>query len=314
VTATMSVGHDQRIAPDSPAIEFESVSKLYGSMPALEDVSFRLEQGQTMGFLGPNGAGKTTSIRLALDFIRPTSGNVTLLGLDCHRQSQTVRTHVGYLPGELHMYEDMTGSSLIRYFSDLRPGRVQETYLCSLLDRLELDPTKRVSAYSKGNKQKLGLVIALMHQPSVLLLDEPTSGLDPLVQETVADLLAEATHRGTSVLLSSHVLSEVERLCHRVLFLRNGRLIATEDVADLKARSLHILEATFSQAPPADAFEFPGVREIERYDTTVQLEVHDQLDAVLKAISRYEVLDLRTEQPSLEQVFLAYYGGNHGLP
>jgi len=295
-----------------PAIEFDNVSKSYGVVPALRNVTFTVARGETLGFLGPNGAGKTTSIRILLDLIRPDSGAARVLGFDSRRQSLGVRRLIGYLPGELHLYDGMTGHAMIEYFSSLRPGAVDPDYVASLLRRLELDATKKAGALSKGNKQKLGLVLALMHRPGILLLDEPTSGLDPLVQETVSELLAEATGRGATVLLSSHVLSEVERLCHRVAFLREGQVVAVEDVATLKSRTLHIIEATFASPPPAGAFDLPGMQEIERHGETVHLQVRDELDAAVKAISRYRLLDLRTEQPSLEQVFLAYYGGkNH---
>ena len=292
-----------------PAIKLRGVTKSYNGTPALRDVSFTVKQGEIMGFLGPNGAGKTTAIRILLDLIRADHGCVNILGLDCRRDSKAVRRLVGYMPGELKLYEDMTGRQVIDYFASLRPGSVEPSYVTYLIGQLEVDVAKRVGSYSRGNKQKLGLLLALMHKPRVLLLDEPTSGLDPLMQEAVVALLEEATKGGATVFFSSHVLSEVERMCHRVAFLRNGRLVAVEDVAELKGRSLHIVEVTFREAPPAGAFDLPGVREVERHGETVHLEVREHLDAALKAIARYEVRDLRTEQPSLEQIFLTYYEG-----
>jgi ABC-2 type transport system ATP-binding protein len=297
-----------------PAIKLLGVSKSYNGTPALQDVSFTVKQGEIMGFLGPNGAGKTTAIRILLDLIRADHGHASIMGLDSRRDSVAARRLVGYLPGELQLYEDMTGQQTIDYFKALRPGAVDEAYVRSLADRLDFDTHKAVKSYSKGNKQKLGLLLTLMHRPRVLLLDEPTSGLDPLVQETVGDLLEEATACGATVFFSSHVLSEVERMCHRVAFLRAGRLIAVEDVASLKGRSLHLLEVTFRDPPPASVFSLNGVREVERHGQTVHLEVREGLDGALKAISRYEVLDLRTEQPSLEQIFLTYYEGAHDEP
>lgn len=297
-----------------PAIQLLGVSKSYNGTPALQEVSFTVKQGEIMGFLGPNGAGKTTAIRILLDLIRADHGHATIMSLDSRRDSVAARRLVGYLPGELQLYEDMTGRQIIDYFSALRPGSVDDAYVRSLADRLDLDTHKTVRSYSKGNKQKLGLLITLMHRPRVLLLDEPTSGLDPLVQETVGDLLEEATSDGATVFFSSHVLSEVERMCHRVAFLRAGRLIAVEDVAALKGRSLHLLEVTFRHPPPAGVFSFDGVREVERHNQTVHLEAREGLDAALKAISRYEVLDMRTEQPSLEQIFLTYYEGADDAP
>jgi ABC-2 type transport system ATP-binding protein len=273
-----------------------------------------VKQGEIMGFLGPNGAGKTTAIRILLDLIRADHGHASIMGLDARRDSVAARRLIGYLPGELQLYEDLSGRKVIDYFASLRPGCVDEAYAESIASRLDLDTRKTVGSYSKGNKQKLGLLLALMHKPRVLLLDEPTSGLDPLVQETVGELLDEARRDGATVFFSSHVLSEVERMCHRVAFLRNGRLVAVEDVADLKGRSLHNLEVTFREAPPSSTFDQPGIREVERHGETVHLEVREQLDAALKAIARYEVRDLRTEQASLEQIFLTYYEGAHDEP
>jgi beta-exotoxin I transport system ATP-binding protein len=292
---------------ETPAIEFRNLAKSYGNVRALDGVDLRVEQGRIFGFLGPNGAGKTTAIRCLLDLIRPTSGQAFLLGFDSRSQSMQVRRRSGYLPGDLRLYENLSGRQTIGLFSSFRPGQVEGEYLSRLLDRLALDPSKQVASYSKGNKQKLGLVLAMMHQPEVLVLDEPTSGLDPLVQEEVEALLREQAATGRTVFFSSHVLSEVERLCDRVAFIRAGRIVGVEDVAALKGRSLHIVEVTFAGPVPADAFAVGGVREIRRDGNLVHLEVRNNIDGALKVIARYPVLDLRTDQPSLEQVFLAYY-------
>jgi ABC-2 type transport system ATP-binding protein len=306
-------------APEgTPAIELNGVSKAYNGVPALHDVSFTVTQGEILGFLGPNGAGKTTAIRIILDLIRADRGYAAVLGLHCRRDSVAARRLIGYLPGELDLYHDLTGSQLIDYFSSLR-GRdgdgpaVDPDYVRALARRLDLDTGKNVGSYSKGTRQKLGLLLALMHRPRVLLLDEPTSGLDPLVQETVAELLDEACRDGATVFFSSHVISEVERICHRVAFLRAGRLVAVEDVAGLKGRSLHLIEATFRADVPPNAFDLPGVREVERHGRTVHLEVHAHLAELLAIMARYDVMDLRTEQPSLEQIFLAYYEGKSSV-
>jgi ABC-2 type transport system ATP-binding protein len=291
----------------TPAIEFRSLVKEYGSVRALAGVDLEVEQGRIFGFLGPNGAGKTTAIRCLVDLIRPTSGQALLMGFDSRRDSMSVRERCGYLPGDLRLYEGLTGRQTIDYFAAMRERRPEPRFVDDLLSRLTLDPGKQVGSYSKGNKQKLGLVLALMHKPQVLLLDEPTSGLDPLVQDEVEVLLREQAAAGRTVFFSSHVLSEVERLCDRVGFIRGGRVIAVEDLAALKGRTLHIIEVTFAAPVPNDAFDLPGVREVRRDGPLVHLEVRDNIDAALKAIARFKVLDLRTEQPSLDQVFLAYY-------
>jgi ABC-2 type transport system ATP-binding protein len=289
------------------AIELRELSKDYGSVRALDAVSLRVEPGEIIGFLGPNGAGKTTAIRILFDLIRPTAGSAQVLGLDCQAQSSAARARMGYLPGEMHLYEGLTGRQTIDYFATIRQQHPDRGFVESLLVRLDFDPSRRIGAYSKGNRQKLGLILAMMHRPDLLVLDEPTSGLDPLVQDEVAQLLFECAAEGRTVFFSSHVMSEVERMCHRAAFLREGRLVAFEDVAAIKGRSLHIIEVTFAEAVPLDAFRLPGTREVQRDGNTLHLEVQDGLDAALKAITRYRVVDLRTEQPSLEQVFRAYY-------
>ena len=296
-----------------PAIELRSIVKNYGRTRALRGIDLTIEQGRIFGFLGPNGAGKTTTIRLLLDLIRPTSGAAAVLGLDCQRRSLEVRHRVGYLPGELRMYESMRGDELLDLIDSFRPEKRDPRYRRELLDRLGLDTARSVRTLSKGNKQKLGIVQALMHRPELLVLDEPTSGLDPLVQEEVARLLEDAVRDGRTVFFSSHVLPEVERLSQSVAIIREGRIVAVEDIARLKGRSVHVVEVTFAVEPPAHLFALPGVREIRRDGNMVHLQARDGIDAVIKAIARYPVLDLRTEQASLEDIFLAYYS-DQGRP
>ena len=293
-----------------PAIQLEHVVKDYGSTRALRGINLTVEQGRIFGFLGPNGAGKTTAIRLMLDLIRPTSGTARVLGFDSQRQSMEVRRRCGYLPGELHLYESMRGHELLDLFDSFRPERRDLTYRNNLCERLGLDVSRHVRALSKGNKQKLGIVQALMHRPELLVLDEPTSGLDPLVQEEVAKLLEEAVSEGRTVFFSSHVLPEVERLSQAVAIIRAGELVAVEEVAHLKSRSVHVIEVTFADDPPKDLFALPGVTELRRDGHTVHLQARDGVDGVIKAIASQDVVDLRTEQPSLEDVFLSYYGGH----
>jgi ABC-2 type transport system ATP-binding protein len=293
--------------PDETAIEFSCLTKEYDGIRALDGISFAVRRGEVMGFLGPNGAGKTTAIRILFDLIRPTAGNARVFGLDCQRQALEARSRMGYLPGELRLYDGLTGKETIAFFQSLRPQQRDDRFVGGLVERLNLDPSRRVGDYSKGNKQKLGLVLAMLSRPDLLVLDEPTSGLDPLVQEEVAGILAELAEDGVTTFFSSHVLSEVERSCRRVAFLRGGRLVAVEDVGALKGRSLHILEVTFLDPPPATAFDLPGVRVVDSNGNRVHLEIRQNLDATLKAIAGFEVVDLRTEQPSLDQIFRAYY-------
>jgi ABC-2 type transport system ATP-binding protein len=299
----------------SAAIQLQGVVKDYGRTGAgrtraLDGIDLTIDRGRIFGFLGPNGAGKTTAIRILLDLIRPTAGSACVLGFDSHRQSIDVRRRTGYLPGDLRLYDSMRGDAFLDLVESFRPDKRDHAFRRHLCDRVGLDTTRPIRALSKGNKQKLGLVQALMHRPELLLLDEPTSGLDPLVQEAVADLLEDVVRDGRTVFFSSHVLSEVERLSQSVAFIREGKIIAVEDIGRMKSRSVHIVEVTFaSGAPPTAAFVLPGVTELQRDGDVVRLQARDGIDALLKAIARYPVVDLRTEQPSLEDIFLAYYSG-----
>ena len=292
---------------DIAAIELAALVKDYGVTRAVAGVDLRVEAGRITGFLGPNGAGKTTTLRILLDLIRPTSGAARVLGYDCQRDSLEVRRRCGYLPGDLRLYEGMYAGDFLDFIESLRPERRDPVYRRRLLERLDLDPSRRVRALSKGNRQKLGIVQAMMHRPELLLLDEPTSGLDPLVQEEVTRLLREAVDDGRSVFFSSHVLSEMERLSEDVVIIRQGRIVAVEEIARLRARSVHVLEITFAESPPRDLFALPGVQVLRRDGNTVHVQARDAIDAVVKAIAPHRIIDLRTEQPSLEDIFLAYY-------
>src|SRR5260370_34531591 len=234
---------------DAPAIEFASVVKDYGRTRALAGIDLTVTPGQIFGFLGPNGAGKTTSIRILLDLIRPTSGTAQVLGFDTQRSSIEVRRRVGYVPGDLRMYEGMRGGEFLDFVDSFRPEKRDPTFRRELLERLSLDPSRGILALSKGNKQKLGLIQALIHRPELLVLDEPTSGLDPLLQEEVGRLLEEAVADGRTVFFSSHVLPEVERLSHTVAIIQQGSIVAVEDIGRLKNLSVPMLELTLAQAP-----------------------------------------------------------------
>ncbi|MGD0766212.1 MAG: ABC transporter ATP-binding protein [Dehalococcoidia bacterium] len=290
-----------------PAIELQQVVKDYGPTRALRGIDLTVAPGQIFGFLGPNGAGKTTTIRILLDLIRPTSGTARVLGFDSQRQSMEVRRRAGYLPGDLRMYEGMRGHAFLDLIDSFRPEKRDLRYRDELLERLGLDPSLPIRALSKGNKQKLGLIQAVLHRPELLVLDEPTSGLDPLVQQEVGRLLEETAHDGRTVFFSSHVLPEVERLSHAVAIIRQGTIVAVEEIGRLKQRSVHVLEITFAEEPPPSLFDLPGVNELRRDGNTIRVQARDGIDAIVKTIAAYRVVDLRTEQPSLEDVFLAYY-------
>jgi len=295
---------------DEPAILTEALSKRYDGTRALDSLDLRVERGEIFGFLGPNGAGKTTAIRLLLDLIRPTSGRASVLGLDCQRQSEAVRAATGYLPGDVRLYPGMRARQLVDLVAGLRSRRVDFQYVRGLADRFDLDLDRHIGAFSKGNRQKLALLLALLDRPAVLLLDEPTSGLDPIVQHAVWAVLREESGRGAAVFFSSHVMSEVEQICERVAILRSGKLVAVETIASLKGRATRHVEATFAGGvPPPGGIVLPGVKEIRRTTTTLEFQVSGEIGPLLRAIDEYDVLDLRTEQPTLEEVLLAYYEG-----
>jgi ABC-2 type transport system ATP-binding protein len=292
----------------TPAIETHLLTKRYGAKSALAELDLTIQQGELFGFLGPNGAGKSTTIRLLLDLIRPTSGSASILGIDCQLRSREARALTGYLPGDLRLWPGLRGHETVDLIASLRGRPIDRGYVQSLADRMTLDLGMRTRSYSKGNRQKLGIILALLDQPRVLLLDEPTSGLDPIVQRTVWEILREQAASGTAVFFSSHVMSEVDQVCDRVGILRSGRLVAVEPVSALKGRSVRHVEVSFQGAvPPSEAVRLPGLRELRRDVATLEFEVSGEIDPLLKALGPYHVVDLRTEQPTLDEVLLAFY-------
>jgi ABC-2 type transport system ATP-binding protein len=298
----------------APIIEAATLTKRYGSSRGVEELTFEVTEGEVFGFLGPNGAGKTTTIRTMLDFIRPTTGSIRIFGLDPRGEGIRVHARVGYLPGELALYERMTGEDYLRTFASLRGG-VDLAHVHRSAERLQLDLTRKIKALSHGNKQKVGLVQAFMHRPDLLILDEPTQGLDPLVQQTFYAMLEEERVRGATVFLSSHVMPEVERVCDRVAIVREGRLVAVEDVGALKAHALRRIELHFDAPVPAGAFaDLPSVRSVETHGDEVSLAIEGPLDAVIKQASRFTVVNIETREPSLEDLFLTYFRADGADP
>ncbi len=291
-----------------PAIDTEHLTKYYGASRGIVDLDLDVEAGEVFGFLGPNGAGKTTTIRLLLDLIRPTSGSAAVLGLDARRDSVAIRRRVGYLPGEYALYPKLTGAETLRYFANLRGG-VDWSHVEALAARLDFDLGRRAGDLSTGNKRKLGLIQAFMHRPELVILDEPTSGLDPLVQREFYAMVEEARAAGQTIFLSSHVLPEVQRVCDRVGFVREGRLVAVEDVAALGAKAVHRVEIEFAgQAPVEEFAALPEVSEVAANGRRLGFTVAGALDRVVKAAARHEVVALTSHVPDLEDLFLAYYG------
>ena len=298
---------------NNTVIHTKDMTKFYGRQRGVLDVSIEVRPGEVFGYLGPNGAGKTTTIRTLLDFIRPTRGRATIFGLDTRRHSCEIRRRVGYVPGELALYENLTGAELLRYAAYLR-GSVEWKFVEELAARLECELSRPIRSLSHGNKQKVGLIQAFMHRPELLILDEPTLGLDPLMQQEFYRLIAEVKSEGRTVFLSSHILPEVERVCDRVGIIREERVVAVEKVEELKARALRRLEIHFAAPVPQEPFAgAAGVRDVTVEDSVLRCTVVGSLDALVKAAAQFEVVNVISHEPSLEEIFLAYYGGgeNH---
>ena len=296
------------------AVLAERLTKSYGRSRSRGIVGLDLEvrTGEVFGFLGPNGAGKTTTIRVLLDLIRPTSGRALVLGRDSRRETLAIQARSGYLPGEFSLYPNLTGRETLRYLANLRGG-VDWDYVAELTDRLDGDLDRKVADLSTGNRRKIGLIQAFMHRPELLILDEPTSGLDPLVQREFNHLLDEARDAGQTVFLSSHVLPEVQRVCDRVAFVREGELVAVEDVAELTGKAVREIEVVFAEPVSPSVFDgVPGVTGVSADGakaTTLRFTVTGSLDPVVKKLGEHQVVDLISRLPDLEDVFMTFYAG-----
>ena len=294
------------------AILCEALTKDYGPKRALDQLQLEVRAGEIFGYLGSNGAGKTTTIRCLLDLIRPTRGRATVLGLDSHTDSVEVRRRTGYLPGDLRLYPHLTARQLLGYLGRLRGGvpvqRVEE-----LARRMECDLGQRCGAMSHGQRQKVGVIQALMHDPDVLILDEPTATLDPLMQRNVHDLIRESRDRGATVFVSSHDLPEVAHLCDRAGILRHGKLVAVQDVSELAQQGRHVITIQFLEPVEPNVFErLPGVSQVTATDHAVTLTVSGDLDAIVKTAARFRVHDIHSAEVDLDEVFRDYYRAETG--
>jgi ABC-2 type transport system ATP-binding protein len=282
------------------------LGKRYGTTEALAPLDLEVARGEALGYLGPNGAGKTTTIRLLLAFARPTTGRAELFGLDAQRDAVAVHRQLAYVPGEATLWPALTGAETLHLLGRVHGG-ADERYRDELVERFALDPAKKVRAYSKGNRQKLSLIAALMCRPELLLLDEPTAGLDPLMEQEFRKCVIEAKDRGQTVFLSSHILSEVEALCDRVAILNAGRLIDVGTLSEMRHLSALSVEATFD-GPLPDLSRVPGVTDVEITGNVVRCQVHGPVEPLLKVLSAVGVAHLLSREPSLEELFLAHYG------
>ena len=293
---------------DQITIHTEGLTKHYGDVRALVDLDLDVRAGEVFGFLGPNGAGKTTMIRAILDEIHPTAGRASILGMDTHRKSVEIRRQIGYVPGDLAMYPNLTGRDTLTYFANLRGG-VDWSYVDELGDRLDADLSKKVGDLSSGNRQKVGLIQAFMNRPDVLIMDEPSSGLDPLIQREFQTMMREVVAEGRTVFLSSHTLSEVQRVADRVGIIRHGHLIALEAVAGLRSKAIRRVELFFESPVDESVFEgIPGVREVTGENHHVVLSFDGRMESLLAVATDLNTLvDITTQEADLEEIFLTYY-------
>ena len=294
---------------DSHPIQVNGLTRFYGQNRGVEDLVFTVERGEIFGFLGPNGAGKTTTIRLLMGLIRPTRGSAQIFGLDCWRDTTAVKSYVGYVPGDARLYEGMTGAQLLDFLAGFRRG-VDPARRRMLVERFEVDLSRKIKHLSKGNRQKLALVQAFMHDPPLLILDEPSSGLDPLMQRELLTFLREERARGKTVFLSSHLLHEVEQIADRVGIIRDGRLVAVATIEELKRQRTRRMEVVFSA--PVDSAQLAGidgvqVLQVREEGRWVELGVSDGLPALLRRLSELPVVDLVYAPPDLDSVFMGYY-------
>ncbi len=291
------------------ALKAEGLTKSYGRVRALRGIDLEMRRGEVLGYLGPNGAGKTTTIRCMLDLIRPDGGTLRVMGIDPQDDPVEVRSRAGYVPGELQMYENMTVEGVLRYVNGLRRDSADWSHVRELADRLDLDLAPAIKNLSHGNKQKVGVVQALMHRPELLLLDEPTLGLDPLMQREVLRLILEARSGGASVFFSSHIMSEVEAVADRVAIIRKGVVVEIADPSSLIRRAMRRAKVSFRE--PVDAGRLAEVQGVtvlsEDEGTSALLQVEGEMDGLIKALAALPVSDFETERPSLEEVFLSYY-------
>jgi ABC-2 type transport system ATP-binding protein len=293
------------------AIQTEGLTKRYCDVTALDHLDLEVARGEVVGYLGPNGAGKTTTIRLVLGLISPTEGRGEIFGIDCQRQPVEAHRHLAFVAGEPNLWPSLTGAETLHLLGRIQ-GQMDEAYRDELIARFDLDPTKKVRTYSKGNRQKVILIGALMARPDLLVLDEPTTGLDPLMEQAFRHSIREARDRGQAVFLSSHIMSEVEALCDRVGILRDGKLIEMGTLAQMRHLSALTVEATFD-GPIPELSGVPGVTVVETDGPVVRCHVRGSVEPLLKLLASANVTRLVSREPSLEELFLAQYGGEGGL-
>lgn len=287
-------------------IEINNLSKLYEENRGIKDVSFTVEKGDIYGFIGPNGAGKTTTIRTLLGLIHPTSGSATIFGKDCIKEANEIAKYVGYLPSEIFYYENMKVKEILKYSADLYQKDCNMK-VSELSDRLKLDTNRKIADLSLGNKKKVGIVAALLHSPKLAILDEPTSGLDPLIQQTFLEILSEENEKGMTILFSSHVLSEVQKICNKVAILKEGRVIDVQNINELRKYGYKKVELTAKKSIPAGYFKVDSIANYNQIGNSASFIFKGDVAEIVEMMFKLEVSDVFIEEPSLEEIFLHYY-------
>lgn len=287
------------------AIEVRNLKKYFGKTRAVDGVSFSVEKGEIFGFLGPNGAGKTTTIRCMMDFLKPTSGTVNFLGCDTGRDFSKVKEKIGYLSGDVRLYDGWTGEDHILFLESLRR---KKSAAQNLISKLNFNPKVKFRSLSSGNKQKLGLILALSFQPEIVIMDEPTVGLDPLLQNTIYEILEELKRNGTTIFMSSHNLAEVDRLCSRVGIIKDGKLITIESIQELKNKRMHIVKVIFNEPFNRNDFVFANVEIQNELEDGLVMGVRGDINPLIKRLSSYNIREFEISHASLEEIFLEFYG------
>lgn len=288
-------------------IHTENLTKFYGKIKGIEHVDLSVTRGEIFGFLGPNGAGKTTTIRLLMDLIKPTTGTAEIFGLDCQKDALKIKERIGYIPGDLNLYESMSGKKFLQFISSLRTEEPGLTDI--LLEKFDVTINRNIKGYSMGMKQKLGIVQAFMHDPEIVIMDEPTLGLDPLMQRKFYTFLKEEKKKGRTFFMSSHILSEVEKVCERVGIIKGGSIVAVEDVDSLRKKSGKIMEVEFETEITEKDLDIPDINQISIDGHTAHFRAMGNMDTVLKHISQYTIKDLTARELSVEDMFMHYYEG-----
>ncbi|MDF2611744.1 MAG: transporter related [Lachnospiraceae bacterium] len=289
-------------------IEVKNLTKDYGHGKGVFDVNLSVKQGEVFGFLGPNGAGKTTTIRNLMGFIRPDKGNCSILSLDCYHDAAKIQEHLGYLAGEIAFLDDLSGKQLLDFIASMK-GIKDKSRITELMELFELNPAGRLKKMSKGMKQKVGIISAFMGEPDIIILDEPTSGLDPLMQNRFIDLILNEKKKGKTIFMSSHIFEEVERTCDRTAIIKDGKIVAIEDMATLKEKKSKSYIATFKDAESAEAFRKETTGVIEAVGNKVTVQIKGNVLPFLQSVTKHEVKDLDVQVQTLEEIFLHFYGG-----